>query len=102
MAASHTPIRWDRLGRIALLFVAVLVLYLYIGPTRSWVTTYKQSKQRKAEVAALKRENAHLTARRDQLRKASTLETEARSLGMVRGGEKAYVISGLPGSDEGR
>src|SRR3954469_3506420 len=97
MAASHTRIRWDRLGRIALLFVAALVLYLYIGPTRSWVTTYKQSKQRKAEVAALKRENAQLAPRRDQLRKGSTLETEARSLGMVRGGEKAYVIAGLPG-----
>ena len=97
MAASHTRIRWDRLGRIALLFVAALVIYLYIGPTRSWVITYKQSKQRKAEVAALKRENERLIARRDQLRKPSTLETEARTLGMVRGGEKAYVISGLPG-----
>jgi cell division protein FtsB len=99
MAASHTRIRWDRLGRIALLFVAALVIYLYIGPTRSWVTTYKQSKEREAEVAALKRENEHLTARRDQLRKPSTLESEARSLGMVRGGEKAYVISGLPGDN---
>jgi cell division protein FtsB len=96
MAASHTRIRWDRLGRIALLFVAALVVYLYIGPTRSWVVTYKQSKQRKAQVTALKQENARLTARRDELRKPSTLETEARTLGMVRGGEKAYVISGLP------
>ncbi|MEA2126263.1 MAG: hypothetical protein QOI80_3045 [Solirubrobacteraceae bacterium] len=96
MAASHTRIRWDRLGRIALLFIAALVLYLYIGPTRSWVTTYKQSKHRKAEVAALKRENTQLTARRDQLRRPATLETEARTLGMVRGGEKAYVITGLP------
>jgi cell division protein FtsB len=102
MAASHTRIRWDRLGRIALLFVAALVIYLYIGPTRSWVTTYKQSKERKADVASLKRENERLSARRDELRKASTLETEARSLGMVRGGEKAYVISGLPGSHDGR
>jgi cell division protein FtsB len=97
MAASHTRIRWDRLGRVALLFVAALVIYLYIGPTRSWVVTYKQSKQRKAEVTALKRENARLIARRNELRRPSTLETEARTLGMVRGGEKAYVISGLPG-----
>jgi cell division protein FtsB len=102
MAASHTRIRWDRLGRVALLFVAALVIYLYIGPTRSWVVTYKQSKQRKQEVAGLKRENTRLIARRDQLRKVSTLETEARTLGMVRGGEKAYVISGLPGANERR
>jgi cell division protein FtsB len=96
MAASHTRIRWDRLGRIALLFVAALVLYLYIGPTRSWVTTYKESKQRKGEVAQLKRENQRLIARRNQLRRPATLETEARGLGMVRGGEKAYVVRGLP------
>jgi cell division protein FtsB len=96
MAASHTRIRWDRLGRIALLFVAALVIYLYIGPTRNWVVTYKHSKERKAEVAELKRENARLIARRNELRKPSTLETEARTLGMVRGGEKAYVLSGLP------
>jgi cell division protein FtsB len=96
MAASHTRIRWDRLGRVALLFIAALVLYLYIGPTRSWVTTYHESKQRKAQLAALKRENERLTARRDQLRNPATLETEARGLGMVRGAEKAYVVSGLP------
>ena len=97
MAPSHPRIRWDRLGRIALLFVAALVIYLYIGPTRNWVVTYKQSQERKAEVAELKRENTRLIARRDELRKPSTLETEARNLGMVRGGEKAYIISGLPG-----
>lgn len=96
MAASQTRIRWDRLGRIALLFVAVLIVYLYIGPIQSWVTTYRQSQQRKAEVTALERQNARLTARRDALRKQSTLESEARSLGMVRGAEKAYVVSGLP------
>ena len=96
MAASQTRIRWDRLGRIALLFVAVLIVYLYIGPIQSWVTTYRQSQQRKSEVSALKRENARLTARRNALRRESTLETEARSLGMVRGGEKAYVVTGLP------
>ncbi len=96
MAASPTRIRWDRLGRIALLFVAAFVVYLYIGPTANWVTTLKESKKRKAEVAALKQENQRLAARRDALRKPLTLETEARSLGMVRAGEKAYVISGLP------
>lgn len=89
-------IRWDRVGRVALLFVAALIVYLYIGPTANWVTTYRESKQRKGEVAALKREQARLVSRRDALRKPATLETEARSLGMVRAGEKAYVITGLP------
>ena len=91
-----TGIRWDRLGRIALLCVLGLVLYLYIGPTRTWVTTWHESKQRAAELHALKDENAKLKARRSELRKPGTLEAEARALGMVRGGEKGYVIRGLP------
>lgn len=96
MTAAPTRIRWDRLGRIALLFVAAFVVYLYIGPTANWMSTLKESKRRKAEVAALQRENQRLVARRDALRRPLTLEAEARSLGMVRAGEKAYVISGLP------
>ena len=96
MAGSTTRIRWDRLGRIALLFVAVFVVYLYIGPAHDWVVTYRESKQRKGDLAALRREHDRLLAHRDELRKPITLETEARSLGMVRGGEKAYVIKGLP------
>ena len=96
MAASPTRIRWDRLGRIALLFVAALVVYLYIGPTANWIGAYKESKKRKHELTALQREHARLVARRDALRRPATLEAEARSLGMVRAGERAYVVSGLP------
>ncbi|MGI8624317.1 MAG: FtsB family cell division protein [Solirubrobacteraceae bacterium] len=97
MASAPIRIRWDRLGRIALLFVVALVLYLYIGPTAAWVTTYRESRSRKAELAALERTNQRLRARRDELRRPGTLEAEARSLGMVRGGAKAYVVTGLPG-----
>ena len=100
-AARRTPapqgIRWDRIGRVALLCVLGLVLYLYIGPTRTWFATWHQSKQRAAELHVLKAENARLRARRDELRKPGTLEAEARSLGMVRAGEKDYVVRGLPG-----
>jgi cell division protein FtsB len=91
-----TRIRWDRVGRVALLCVAALVVYLYIGPTSAWISTYKESKQRKSELAALKRENESLIRRRDDLRDPEKLELEARTLGMVRGAEKAYVVSGLP------
>jgi cell division protein FtsB len=100
MAATRRPqnIRWDRLGRCALLCVLAGVVYLYIGPTSNWISTWRESKQRNADLAALRAENTRLKARRDELRKPGTLEREARSLGMVRGGEKAYVIRGLPGN----
>ena len=90
-------IRWDRVGRVALLCVLGLVLYLYIGPTRTWVSTWRESKHRAADLHRLQAENARLKAQRAQLRKTGTLEAEARRLGMVRAGEKAFVISGLPG-----
>jgi hypothetical protein len=96
-AARSHGIRWDRLGRIALLCVLALVLYLYIGPTRSWFSTLHESKQRNAERERLQAENRSLKERRDALRRPGTLEMEARRLGMVRGGEKDFVIRGLPG-----
>ena len=89
-------IRWDRLGRIALLFVLALVIYLYIGPTSAWISTYRESKQRNAALAELERENDELVRRRDELKQPETLERMARELGMVRASEKAFVVSGLP------
>ena len=96
MATAHTRIRWDRLGRWALLFVLGLVLYLYIGPARSWVSTWSEARQKREEVAALRSENERLKVRRDDLRRRSALEREARRLGMVKAGERAYIIEGLP------
>jgi cell division protein FtsB len=97
MAARHAAarIRWDRVGRTALLLVLLGVLLLYVGPLRSWFDTWQESKSRGAEVAALERENARLRARRDELRDPVALEREARRLGMVRPGERAYVVEGL-------
>lgn len=103
MAASRTAarrpparIRWDRMGRIALLCVLAFVLYLYIGPARSWVATYAEAKERRAQVAELREHNEALRDRERELRRASALEREARRLGMVKAGERAYVVEGLP------
>lgn len=89
-------IRWDRLSRAALLLVLVFVVGLYVGPARSYFTTRGQAATKRAEVEQLKRENARLRARRDALRNPKALEREARRLGMVRPGERAYVVRGLP------
>lgn len=94
--AAHTRIRWDRLGRWALLFVLVLVVYLYIGPARSWISTYAEARGKRDEVAGLRAENARLRARRADLDRPSAIDREARRLGMVRAGERAYVIQSLP------
>jgi cell division protein FtsB len=96
MERRLTRIRWDRLGRWALIAVLGFVLYLYIGPATTWVSTYKEAKRKRADVAALKAENQRLRARRDQLRDPASLEQEARRIGMVKAGEKSYVIEDLP------
>ena len=84
------------MGRIALLCVLAGVVYLYIGPTRTWISTYREAKERRAVVAELREENDRLRDRRDALRRPAVVEAEARGLGMVRDGEKAFVVRGLP------
>jgi cell division protein FtsB len=83
-------------SRVALLVVLLGILFLYIGPARSYWSTVEEAKHRRAEVAALKRENAKLRARRTALGSTAVLEREARRLGMVRPGERSYVVKHLP------
>ena len=91
--AAASRIRWDRLGRWALIGVFALVLYLYIGPAVSWVSAYHQAGEKRAEVAKLKARNHTLLARRRELRDAKALELEARRLGMVKAGEKGFIVT---------
>jgi cell division protein FtsB len=96
LAGGARGIRWDRVSRVAMLIVLLGILGLYIGPARSYWATWHEAGHRRAEVAALKRENARLRARRARLRNASALEREARRMGMVRPGERSYVLEHLP------
>jgi cell division protein FtsB len=94
--APARPIRWDRVGRCALLAVFAVIVLLYIGPARSLIQAWGQSKERHAEVSRLEHENARLTARKRALQRPGTMEREARRLGYVKPGERAYVIRDLP------
>ncbi len=85
-------IRWDRVGRWALIGVFAFVLYLYIGPARTWVSTYAEAKRKRDEVAAMRAQNERLQARKAELQRPGAVEFEARRLGMVKAGEKLYVI----------
>ena len=97
MAADSAPrVRWDRVGRIALLLVGLLLVYLYINPLRTYVSTYREARAKRAEVARLHREHDALVRRQHALRRSGAVEAEARRLGMVRLDERAYVVRGLP------
>jgi cell division protein FtsB len=96
MAELPARIRWDRVGRFALLAVLLLMAYLYVGPVRSWWSTWQESKAKQAEISHLEHENAALRARRAQLSDPRALEREARRMGMVRPDERPFVVRGLP------
>jgi cell division protein FtsB len=91
-------VRWDRVGRVALLVVMLGVLALYVKPTVTWIGTWRESKAKQADVRRLAERNRELKARRAQLSSPGTVEREARRLGMVRPGERPYVVEGLPGT----
>ena len=92
MAAAPSRIRWDRVGRWALICVFAFVIYLYIGPARTWVTTYAEAKRKRADVAKLLAEKEELREHKRALRREGAVELEARKLGMVKAGEKLYVV----------
>jgi cell division protein FtsB len=97
VAGGGRAIRWDRVGRVALLMVLFGVLALYVGPSLSFFHTYREAKTKRAEVRALQAENDRLRARRKALQSPRTLEREARRLGLVKPGERPFVVKGLPG-----
>ncbi len=88
-------IRWDRIGRVALVLVLFGVLVSYLNPLVNLFDAWRDSKVGEERLAELKRENADLRLEVEQARSPLTLEREARRLGMVRPGERAYVVRGL-------
>jgi hypothetical protein len=58
--------------------------------------TWRQSGRESANVAALQREHQALVGEHSNLTSTSTLEAEARRLGMMKHGEQPYVVTGLP------
>jgi cell division protein FtsB len=89
-------IRWDRVGRYALLGTLVVILLLYVSPAKHWLEQSRTAGEQKSELRELTRENRELRRRARQLRDPRALEREARRLGLVRHGERSFVIENLP------
>src|SRR4051812_30564058 len=96
VAGGARGIRWDRVGRVALLIVLLGVVALYIGPSISFFHTYREAKARRGEVQQLQAENKRLRERRAALKDPATLEREARRLGLVKPGERPFIVKNLP------
>lgn len=94
--ATSGGIRWDRVGRVALLVVLGVVVLLYAAPLQHWVEQKRTAAEHTAEVERLEAEQDRLARRAKELTSADAIEREARRLGMVKRGERAYVVQGLP------
>jgi cell division protein FtsB len=92
----RSSIRWDRLGRVALLGTLGVIMLLYVSPTRHWIEQSRTAGEQKSELRELEAKNRELVRRVRELRTPGALEREARRLGMVRRGERSYVIENLP------
>jgi cell division protein FtsB len=80
---------------MALLVVLGAILLLYVSPTKHWIEQSGTAGEQRGELSDLTKENRHLKRRVRELRSPGALEREARRLGMVRKGERSYVIENL-------
>jgi cell division protein FtsB len=91
----RTRVDWERLGRRVLVLVLFAVLASYLNPVVNLIDDWRDSRAEREHFAALQHENARLQDRVEALDDPGAAESEARRLGMVGIGERAYVIRGL-------
>jgi hypothetical protein len=97
-AGSVARVRWDRLGRLAMLFVLAALLYLYMSAGIHMLSSWGQARHDSATVVSMEREHETLVRQHEALGRLGTVEGEARGLGMKKPGERQYVVPGLPGN----
>jgi cell division protein FtsB len=95
-AAARPNIRWDRLSRVFLLGVLFVILCMYASPLHRWITQQGTASQDSSQLRQLQSTNADLRAKLKALQSPQALELRARSYGMVKQGERPFVIENLP------
>jgi cell division protein FtsB len=79
-----------------MLGVMVALVYLYLSAGTRLLSSWGESKRDTAQVRVLERQNHTLRRQHSTLASPTTVQEEARRLGMIRPGEQAYIVSGLP------
>ena len=89
-------VRWDRVGRVGLLVVLAVVAGLYVQHALAYLSARSQARQQQAIVQPAAAPERGSAAQQRSLSNPATIMRDARALGMVRPGERPYVITGLP------
>ncbi|MGC2375534.1 MAG: hypothetical protein WA484_16840 [Solirubrobacteraceae bacterium] len=84
------------MGRIAMLGVTVAIVYLYLSAGVRLFSAWDESKRDSAQARGLERQYRVLAQQHATLASPGTVQAEARRLGMIRRGEQAFMVSGLP------
>jgi cell division protein FtsB len=79
-----------------MLCVMVALVYLYLSAGIRMLSSWGESKRDSAQVRVLEGQNRTLRQQHATLASPTTVQEEARRLGMIRPGEQGYVVSGLP------
>jgi cell division protein FtsB len=74
----------------------VLIGFLYWKPMHTYLHTKHELQQRRDEVSALQREQAMLQKRIAEGASSAQLVREARRLGLVKPGERLFIVKGIP------
>jgi cell division protein FtsB len=88
--------RRRRLARWAVLGLVLLLALLYYRPVRAYVETKRTLQARTAEVAMLTARKRDLEERLSEIRSGATLVRGARRLGLVKPGERLFIVRGIP------
>jgi cell division protein FtsB len=88
--------RRRRLARWLVLGLVVLLGLLYYRPVRAYVETNRRLEARTAEVRTLAARKHDLEERLAAIRSGATLVRGARRLGLVKPGERLFIVRGIP------
>jgi cell division protein FtsB len=93
--SGPSRIKWDRVGRIALVLVLFAVAYSYLNPAIDLFKTYRSTTAAKAEFHSLLHENKRLHRSVQSADEPGVVEQAARRQGLVAEGETPFVVHGL-------
>ena len=74
----------------------IVAAYLYYRPTTSWLQTRSALAQQSSQVRALEAQKAELEREVALATSPAQLVRSARRIGLVRPGERLFIVKGIP------
>jgi len=84
-----------RPGRLVALAGLVVLALFYWRPLHAYMRTKHELARREGQVANLRRQQEQLRTRISEIDSGKTLVPEARQLGLVKPGERLFIVRGI-------